>query len=48
MRMLKSLIGQEENCLKNKLLFWEGDIGTFEKMAIERNPSALYAARRAN
>ena len=36
---LKYLFGQEETCLKNRLLIWEGDIGAFEKISVEKNPS---------
>ena len=36
---LKYLIGKEESCLKHKLLIFEGDIGTFTAIRIEKNPA---------
>ena len=36
---LKYLIGKEEWCLKRKLLIWEGDLGSFEQITIEKSPS---------
>lgn len=35
---IKFLLGKEETCLKNRLLIWEGDIGKFEEIVIEKNP----------
>ncbi len=35
---LKYLLGKEDGCIKNRLLVWEGDIGTFEEIPLTKNP----------
>ena len=36
---LKYLLGKEASCLKRRLLIWEGDLGTFEEITVEKNPA---------
>jgi len=35
---LKYLLGKEDGCIKNRLLLWEGDIGTFDEIPVTKNP----------
>ncbi|MBD3308127.1 adenylyltransferase, partial [candidate division KSB3 bacterium] len=44
---LKYLIGKEDLCVKNRLLIWEGDIGSFEEIAIEKVPSCPVCGENA-
>jgi molybdopterin/thiamine biosynthesis adenylyltransferase len=42
---LKYLVGQG-TCLKKRLLIWEGDIGRFEEIAVEKNPACPVCGKK--
>jgi adenylyltransferase/sulfurtransferase len=47
LEVLKYLTGKEETCLKNRLLIWEGDIGNFEEISIQKNPSCPVCGKKS-